>query len=143
MPTWRGRSNFRAADAVLLDVTLITGGRSFPMNDRAFEIRHLPYVATRTRHRQVLPSRRRAFFGVYCLTIGIPRSASVLRRHLGEDRMDFRASLGAALPMAVLFAALSVATNARAFDESKYPDLSGVWRKPAGIGNQWDQTKPL
>src|SRR3984893_1102099 len=67
----------------------------------------------------------------------------MLRGHLGEDHMDFRALLGAAAPMAVLFAALSVATGARAFDESKYPDLSGVWRKPAGIGNQWDQTKPL
>jgi hypothetical protein len=28
----------KAADAVLVDVTLIIGGRSFPMNDRAFEI---------------------------------------------------------------------------------------------------------
>src|SRR5580704_2197946 len=30
-----------------------------------------------------------------------------------------------------------------AFDDSKYPDFSGQWRKPPGIGNQWDQTKPL
>src|SRR5260221_3937115 len=40
MATWRGRSNFGTADAVLVDVTLITGGRSlitggrsFPMNE--------------------------------------------------------------------------------------------------------------
>ena len=32
--------------------------------------------------------------------------------------------------------------GAQAFDETKYPDWSGQWRKPQGIGNQWDQTKP-
>ena len=57
--------------------------------------------------------------------------------------MGFRASLGAAAPVAALLAALSLATVARAFDETRYPDFSGVWRKPVGIGNQWDQTKPL
>ena len=57
--------------------------------------------------------------------------------------MAFRASSGPATPVAVLFAVLSVATGAFAFDETKYPDFSGVWRKPVGIGNQWDQTKPL
>jgi hypothetical protein len=40
-------------------------------------------------------------------------------------------------------AALAMAAPARAFDDSKYPDFSGQWRKPVGIGNQWDQTKPL
>ena len=40
-------------------------------------------------------------------------------------------------------AAVLPITAARAFDDSKYPEFSGVWRKPAGIGNQWDQTKPL
>jgi len=53
--------------------------------------------------------------------------------------MGFRSWLGAA----ALLAALSVTTGARAFDETRYPDFSGVWRKPVGIGNQWDQTKPL
>jgi len=33
--------------------------------------------------------------------------------------------------------------GAFAFDESKYPDFSGQWRRPPGIGIQWDQTKPL
>ena len=43
-----------------------------------------------------------------------------------------------------LTAALMMAVSpAAAFDETKYPDLSGQWRKPPGIGNQWDQTKPL
>jgi hypothetical protein len=47
-------------------------------------------------------------------------------------------------------AALSVAAmlslpiaGAWAFDESKYPDFSGQWRRPPNIGIQWDQTKPL
>jgi hypothetical protein len=38
---------------------------------------------------------------------------------------------------------LAFAATAATFDEAKYPDLSGQWRKPAGIGNQWDQTRPL
>ncbi len=32
--------------------------------------------------------------------------------------------------------------SAAAFDDSKYPDWSGQWRRPAGVGTQWDQTKP-
>jgi len=28
-----------------------------------------------------------------------------------------------------------------AFDDSKYPDWSGQWRRPSGVGTQWDQTK--
>src|SRR5258708_19994996 len=37
--------------------------------------------------------------------------------------------------------AMSLA-GAQAHDESKYPDWSGQWRRPAGINNQWDPTKP-
>ncbi len=55
--------------------------------------------------------------------------------------MDFRNVAGVMTP--VVLVALSLATAAVAHDETKYPDLSGVWRKPPGIGNQWDQTKPL
>jgi hypothetical protein len=50
---------------------------------------------------------------------------------------------GLAVFAVALFAALLIATGAGAFDDSAYPNLSGVWRKPPGIGNQWDQTKPL
>jgi hypothetical protein len=32
--------------------------------------------------------------------------------------------------------------SAVAFDESKYPDWSGQWMRPPGVGFQWDQTKP-
>jgi hypothetical protein len=39
-----------------------------------------------------------------------------------------------------LAASLGAATAAFAFDESKYPDFSGQWRRPPGIGIQWDPT---
>jgi hypothetical protein len=52
--------------------------------------------------------------------------------------MDFRSSLG----VVALATTVSI-TAAFAFDEGKYPNFSGVWRKPVGIGNQWDQTRPL
>src|SRR5499426_4072852 len=34
------------------------------------------------------------------------------------------------------------ASDARAFDETKYPDWSGQWRRPPGVGNQWDTSSP-
>ena len=43
-----------------------------------------------------------------------------------------------ALAVAIIFAA----TSTQAFDETKYPDWSGQWRRPAGVGNQWDTSKP-
>src|SRR5258708_12992743 len=65
------------------------------------------------------------------------------KKNIREEAMDFRISFGLAVPTAALLAALSVATSASVFDESRYPNFSGLWRKPVGIGNQWDQTKPL
>jgi hypothetical protein len=44
--------------------------------------------------------------------------------------------------LALAGALLMTMADAQAFDETKYPDWSGQWRKPQGIGNQWDQTKP-
>jgi len=44
-------------------------------------------------------------------------------------------ALGIALTMS--------ASSAPAFDETKYPDWSGQWHRPRGVGIQWDQTKPL
>src|SRR6266853_1952407 len=43
-----------------------------------------------------------------------------------------------------LAASLTIA-NVAAFehDESKYPDCSGQWRRPPGVGVQWDPSKPL
>jgi hypothetical protein len=57
--------------------------------------------------------------------------------------MGFHHPFGLSVPMIALLAGLLIATNAFAFDESIYPSFAGVWRKPPGIGNQWDQTKPL
>src|SRR5436305_1192393 len=38
--------------------------------------------------------------------------------------------------------ALSLAASAAsAFDDAKYPDFSGQWLRPPGVGVQWDQTK--
>jgi hypothetical protein len=31
---------------------------------------------------------------------------------------------------------------AQAFDDSKYPDWNGQWRRPPGVNNQWDPSKP-
>jgi len=43
-----------------------------------------------------------------------------------------------------LAAALSVVTiAAQALDDSKYPEWRGQWRRPQGIGIQWDPSKPL
>src|SRR5258708_10947153 len=44
--------------------------------------------------------------------------------------------------LALASALLMAMAGGQAFDETKYPDWSGQWRKPQGIGNQWDQTKP-
>src|SRR5437763_399319 len=55
-----------------------------------------------------------------------------------ENLMMYRSSIGA---LALGAALLATMAGAPAFDESKYPDWSGQWKKPPGIGNQWDQTK--
>src|SRR5437899_1085485 len=48
-------------------------------------------------------------------------------------------SIGSIALAAVLCIALA---GARAHDETKYPDWSGQWRRPAGVGNQWDTSRP-
>jgi hypothetical protein len=49
-----------------------------------------------------------------------------------------------ALRIAALGLAIGMsAGSALAFDEGKYPDWSGQWHRPRGVGIQWDQTKPL
>jgi hypothetical protein len=53
--------------------------------------------------------------------------------------MLYRSSIGA-----VTFAGvLAVATAALAFDDSKYPDFSGQWQRPRGVGVQWDPSRRL
>ncbi len=53
--------------------------------------------------------------------------------------MLHRVSLGALTIAAALGLSLAAAG---AFDESKYPDWNGQWRRPPGVNNQWDPTKP-
>jgi hypothetical protein len=44
----------------------------------------------------------------------------------------------------MLTAMLALAnTTTMAFDETKYPDWIGQWQRPAGVGNQWDTSKPV
>jgi hypothetical protein len=38
-------------------------------------------------------------------------------------------------------AAMSL-SGAQAHDESKYPDWAGQWRRPPGVNNQWEPTRP-
>src|SRR3989442_5469687 len=54
--------------------------------------------------------------------------------------MLYRSSIAA---IALTAALTIISIGARAFDESKYPDWSGQWRKLPGVGNQWDQTKKM
>jgi hypothetical protein len=49
-----------------------------------------------------------------------------------------RRSIGA---MTLAGALLVTLAGAPAQDMSKYPDWSGQWRKPAGVGNQWDLSR--
>ena len=44
--------------------------------------------------------------------------------------------------VATLAALAMMVSAAAAFDETKYPDWSGQWWRPLGVGFQWDQTKP-
>jgi len=49
-------------------------------------------------------------------------------------------------PIAAIALTASLAltyTDAQAFDESRYPDFMGQWKRPEGISNQWDTSKPV
>jgi hypothetical protein len=48
-------------------------------------------------------------------------------------------------PIASIAAAAALAVSlagAQAHDESKYPDWAGQWRRPPGVNNQWEPTRP-
>jgi hypothetical protein len=53
--------------------------------------------------------------------------------------MFYRTSIGAIALAAALMAAIC---GAAAFDETKYPDWGGQWKRPRGLATQWDQDKP-
>src|SRR5712664_85740 len=62
-------------------------------------------------------------------------SSATLRRTVMPDRTALRAvAIAATVAMA--------SSVAVAFDETKYPDWSGQWVRPPGVGFQWDVTKP-
>jgi hypothetical protein len=51
-----------------------------------------------------------------------------------------RSSIGTIALAAALLVPLHAA---RAQEDTMFPDLSGQWKRPAGVGIQWDQTKPI
>jgi hypothetical protein len=53
--------------------------------------------------------------------------------------MLYRKTIGALALTSALLMTLGVA---QAFDDSKYPDWNGQWRRPPGVNNQWDPSKP-
>ena len=53
--------------------------------------------------------------------------------------MLFRNTVGA---LALTSALLMAMGAAQAFDDSKYPDWNGQWRRPPGVNNRWDPSKP-
>ena len=50
----------------------------------------------------------------------------------------FTAALGTALAMCA-----ASTSGAQIVDFGKYPDFSGQWKRPPGVGIQYDQTKPF
>src|ERR1700757_3318194 len=52
-----------------------------------------------------------------------------------RKRYPTAVSVGAAALLLTFSAAV-------AFDETKYPDWAGQWKRPRGVGTQWDQTRP-
>jgi len=53
-------------------------------------------------------------------------------------------TVGATARALILGLAIGISVDAaQAFDETNYPDWSGQWHRPRGVGIQWDQTKPL
>jgi hypothetical protein len=51
----------------------------------------------------------------------------------------YRSAIGAIAGTAALLLTLA---GAAAFDETKYPDWSGTWKRAPGAGIGWDETKP-
>jgi hypothetical protein len=52
----------------------------------------------------------------------------------------FERSLKSAAALAIVL--VTTGASAQVFDPSKYPDFMGQWKRPPGIGNQWDISKP-
>ena len=52
----------------------------------------------------------------------------------------YRSVIGAVAGTAALLLTLA---GAAAFDETKYPDWSGTWRRAPGASIGWDESKPV
>src|SRR6266851_3253820 len=57
----------------------------------------------------------------------------------GENVMLSRCGFGLFLFASAMVLSLN---GAQAHDASKYPDWDGQWRRPPGVNNQWEPTKP-
>jgi len=53
--------------------------------------------------------------------------------------MLYRNSIGA---LALATAMIAAMAGAQAHDEKKYPEFGGQWKRPPGIANQFDVSKP-
>ncbi len=58
-----------------------------------------------------------------------------MRKRASQNRAAIAIALATALALA--------GTVAQAFDESKYPNFMGQWRRPKGVDNQWDTSKAV
>src|SRR5436305_7083296 len=65
------------------------------------------------------------------------RKVPLLAASKGGHIMFHRIFVGAL----VLAATLSMASTASAFDESKYPDFQGQWKRKLATINSWDETR--
>src|ERR1700722_3431003 len=65
------------------------------------------------------------------------RHARLTDRSREESMLD-RSSI-----CAIALVALWVPINGARAQEAAFPDLSGQWKRPPGVGIQWDQTKPI
>jgi hypothetical protein len=67
---------------------------------------------------------------------GLDRATS---NNTEEKTMPYRNAIGA---LALASAMVTALAGAQAHDEKKYPDFSGQWKRPPGIANQYDISKP-
>src|SRR5262245_51062040 len=78
-----------------------------------------------------------------CGTLPQKRVRSFRCISMGGMSMLVRALVTATALTAVAAISLAPTVRAQIVDFSKYPDFSGQWKRPDGVGIQWDQNKPL
>src|SRR5215470_3710899 len=78
-----------------------------------------------------------------CGTLPQKRARSWRCSSMGGLGMLVRALIVTATALAAMSVTATSTTHAQVVDFSKYPDFSGQWKRPDGVGIQWDQSKPL